>query len=177
MTQQAKNVRSSSSDKAISVQVNPSSPPPFSSFPPIISPQPRVRLPFLLALHSSGENLARKPSEPLPITHITSQSLLDTALFRNISIFTSAQNWLSLKKLLEQRNIFDLHEPTFSQTDFAKLFSLTSVLLMVFKAVVLVQNSDLFQDRNKDWYVLIYAVTKSQVDPGISLNVWFWANL
>ena len=170
MTQQAKNVRSSSSDKAISVQVNPSSPPPFSSFPPIISPQPRVRLPFLLALHSSGENLARKPSEPLPITHITSQSLLDTALFRNISIFTSAQNWLSLKKLLEQRNIF-------SQTDFAKLFYLTSVLLMVFKAVVLVQNSDLFQDRNKDWYVLIYAVTKSQVDPGISLNVWFWANL
>ena len=170
MTQQAKNVRSSSSDKAISVQVNPSSPPPFSSFPPIISPQPRVKLPFLLALHSSGENLARKPSEPLPITHITSQSLLDTALFRNISIFTSAQNWLSLKKLLEQRNIF-------SQTDFAKLFSLTSVLLMVFKAVVLVRNSDLFQDRNKDWHVLIYAVTKSQVDPGISLNVWFWANL
>ena len=111
MTQQAKNVRSSSSDKSISVQVNPSPPPPFSSFPPIISPQPRVRLPFLLALHSSGENLARKPSEPLPITHITSQSLLDTALFRNISIFTSAQNWLSLKKLLEQRNIFDLHEP------------------------------------------------------------------
>ena len=170
MTQQAKNVRSSSSDKAISVQVNPSPSPPFSSFPPIISPQPRVKLPFLLALHSSGENLARKPSEPLPITHITSQSLLDTALFRNISIFTSAQNWLSLKKLLEQRNIF-------SQTDFAKLFSLTSVLLMVFKAVVLVRNSDLFQDRNKDWHVLIYAVTKSQVDPGISLNVWFWANL